>query len=78
MILGSAHFPTEISPRNFPGGKLLPARKSDNLTAIYEPTVHDPMGLHSLLWNSFVFTVGIEVFTAVSMKCGYVLSCKAV
>jgi hypothetical protein len=30
---------TEISTRNFPGGKKRPARRADNLTAICEPNV---------------------------------------
>jgi hypothetical protein len=30
---------TEMSTKNLPGGKGRPARKSDNLTAICEPTV---------------------------------------
>jgi hypothetical protein len=30
---------TEMSTKNIPGVKGLPARKADNLTAIYEPTV---------------------------------------
>jgi hypothetical protein len=30
---------TEMSARNFPVGKRRPARKADNLTAIFEPTV---------------------------------------
>jgi hypothetical protein len=39
VVLGSTQTPTEISIRNLPGGKERPARKADNLTAIYEPTV---------------------------------------
>jgi hypothetical protein len=43
---------------NLPGGKGRPARKADNLTAIFEPTVlenmeastsHNPMGLKGFL-----------------------------
>jgi hypothetical protein len=30
---------TEMSTRNFPGRKKRPARKADNLAAIYEPNV---------------------------------------
>jgi hypothetical protein len=37
MALGSIQPLTEMSTRNLPGGKRLPARKADNLTAIYEP-----------------------------------------
>jgi hypothetical protein len=37
MVLGSAQPLTEMSTRNLPGGKGgRPARKADNLTAIYE------------------------------------------
>jgi hypothetical protein len=39
MSLGSAKPLTEMSIRNFLGGKGQPARKADNLTAIYEPIV---------------------------------------
>jgi hypothetical protein len=37
MTLGSTQLLTEISTRILPGGKVDPARKSDNLTAICEP-----------------------------------------
>jgi hypothetical protein len=36
MSLGSTQPLTEMSTRNIPGGKRRPARKADNLTAIYE------------------------------------------
>jgi hypothetical protein len=39
MTLGSTHPLTEMSTRKLPGGKGQPARKADNLTAIYEPIV---------------------------------------
>jgi hypothetical protein len=39
MALGSTQPLTEMSTRNFPGGKGRPARKADNLTAICEPIV---------------------------------------
>jgi hypothetical protein len=39
MALGSTQPVTEMSTRNLPGGKGRPARKADNLTAIYERTV---------------------------------------
>jgi hypothetical protein len=41
MVLGSTQPRTEMSTKNLPGGgcKGLPARKADNLTAIYEPIV---------------------------------------
>jgi hypothetical protein len=39
MALGSTQPLTEMSTRNPPGGKRLPAHKSDNLTAICEPIV---------------------------------------
>jgi hypothetical protein len=39
VALGSTQPPTEMSTRNLPGGKGLPAHKSDNLTAICEPIV---------------------------------------
>jgi hypothetical protein len=37
MALGSTQPLTEICTRNFPGGKKPPARRVDNLTAIFEP-----------------------------------------
>jgi hypothetical protein len=39
MALGSAQPLTEMSTRNLPGGKELPAHNTDNLTAICEPIV---------------------------------------
>jgi hypothetical protein len=39
MALGSTQPLTEMSTRNLPGGKKRPARRADNLTAIYELTV---------------------------------------
>jgi hypothetical protein len=58
MALGSTQPLTEKSTRNIPGGEGRPARKADNLTAVYEPIVyknvgastsHNPMGLHGPL-----------------------------
>jgi hypothetical protein len=39
MALGSAQPLTKMSTRNLPGGRKRPARKADNLVAIYEPNV---------------------------------------
>jgi hypothetical protein len=39
MALGSTQPLTEMSTRNLPGGKKRPARRTDNLSAIYEPNV---------------------------------------
>jgi hypothetical protein len=39
MALGLTQPLTEMSARNLPGGKALPARKADNLIAIFEPIV---------------------------------------
>jgi hypothetical protein len=39
MALGSTQSLTEMSSRNFPGGKGPPARRADNLTAICEAAV---------------------------------------
>jgi hypothetical protein len=39
MALGSTQPLTKMSTRNFPGGKIRPARRADNLAAIYEPNV---------------------------------------
>jgi hypothetical protein len=40
MALGSTQPLTEMSTRNLPGSKERPARKADNLTAIFEPNVY--------------------------------------
>jgi hypothetical protein len=39
MALGSTQPLTEMSTRNLSGGKKRPARRTDNLAAIYEPYV---------------------------------------
>jgi hypothetical protein len=39
MALRSTQPLTEMSTRNYPGGKGLPALKADNLTAICEPII---------------------------------------
>jgi hypothetical protein len=39
MALGMTHPLTEMSTRNLPGGEGRRARKADNITAIYEPTL---------------------------------------
>jgi hypothetical protein len=39
MALGSTQLQTEMSARNFPGGKGRPAQMADDLTAICEPIV---------------------------------------
>jgi hypothetical protein len=64
MALGPTRPLTEKSTRDILGGKGRPARKADNLTAIYEPIVyknvgtstsHNPMGLHGLLQGYLYF-----------------------
>jgi hypothetical protein len=39
VALASTQPLTEMNTRNFPGGKKRPARRADNLAAIYEPNV---------------------------------------
>jgi hypothetical protein len=39
MTLGSTKPLTEMTTRNFPGGKKRPAHRADNLAAIYKPNV---------------------------------------
>jgi hypothetical protein len=39
MVLGSTQPLTEMSTKNLPGGNKRPARRTDNLAAIYEPNV---------------------------------------
>jgi hypothetical protein len=56
MALGSTQPLTEMSTRNLPGGKGLPASKAGNLTAICEPSVQkmwEPRRL-TTLWASRV------------------------
>jgi hypothetical protein len=43
MALGSTQPLKEMSTKNLPGGKKRPARKADNLTAIYERNVRKPL-----------------------------------
>jgi hypothetical protein len=50
MVMGSNQPLTKISTRNLPVGKGRPARKADNLTAVYEPTVYT-------MWKPRRFTV---------------------
>jgi hypothetical protein len=54
VALGSTQPLMEMSTRNLPGGKGLPARKADNLTAICEATVYKMWQPRSLttLWAS--------------------------
>jgi hypothetical protein len=39
MVLGSTQLLREVSNKNFPGGKGLPTRKAEHMTAIFEPIV---------------------------------------
>jgi hypothetical protein len=39
MALESTHPLTKMNTRNLPGGKKRPARRADNLAAIYKPNV---------------------------------------
>jgi hypothetical protein len=57
MALGSTELVTEMISRNLPGGKGRPARKVDNLTAIYEPNVQKMRGPRRLttLWASAAY-----------------------
>jgi hypothetical protein len=54
MALGSTQPLKEMSTRSLPGGKGLPACRTDNLTAVYEPIVQkmwEPQRL-TTLWAS--------------------------
>jgi hypothetical protein len=44
MALGSTQPLTEMSTRNLPGGRKRPARRADNLTAIFEATAYRKCG----------------------------------
>jgi hypothetical protein len=63
MTLGSTQILNEITTRNLPGGKGLPARKAD-LTAICEPTVQKLRDLRRLtpLWASTACYRDISTF----------------
>jgi hypothetical protein len=54
MVLGSTRALTEMSIRDLPGGKGLPARKADNITAICELIVYKMWEPRTLitLWAS--------------------------
>jgi hypothetical protein len=64
MALGSTQSLTEMSTRNFSGGRKRPGCRAENLAAIYEPNVfnagastsHKPKGLHGLYTKNFTFT----------------------
>jgi hypothetical protein len=73
MALGSTQPLTEMSSRNFPQGKKRPARRADNLAAIYEPNVWKLWELQPLATlrvttacyrDSFTFT-----FTVFHTRC---------
>jgi hypothetical protein len=63
MALGSTQPLTEMSTRNLPGGKKRPARRADNLAAVYDrmsenvgaSTSRNPKGLHGLSRDNFTF-----------------------
>jgi hypothetical protein len=66
MAMGSTQTLTEMSTRNFPGGKGRAAREADNHTAICEPIVYKMWGPRRLtiLWaftashrDSFTFFI---------------------
>jgi hypothetical protein len=64
MALGSTQPLTEMSTRNLPGGKGLPARKADSLTAICEPRLLTTLwALMACYRDSFTFTVK-DILTA--------------
>jgi hypothetical protein len=69
MALGSTQLLTEMSTRNFPGDKKRPARRADNLAAIYEPNVwkcgsltsRNPKGLRGLYKENLPFLLEAEL-----------------
>jgi hypothetical protein len=66
MALGSTQPLREMSTRNVPGGKGRPARKADNLTAIYEPIVYitwEPRRLTTLWAFTACFRDSFTFFT---------------
>jgi hypothetical protein len=57
MVMGLTQLLTQMSTRNFLGGKGRPVPKADNLTAIYEPTgwkCGEPRQL-TTLWASMAY-----------------------
>jgi hypothetical protein len=77
MALGSSEPLTEMSTRNLPVDKGLPAHKADNLTAICEPiclknveasTSHNPVGLHGLLQGQLFHALPYLVLLGVLLR----------
>jgi hypothetical protein len=68
MALGSTQALTEMSTRNLPGGTERPARKADNLTAIYEPIAWKIRELrrHTIQWSSTA--IYMDSFTFILSK----------
>jgi hypothetical protein len=66
MALGSTQPLTEMSTRNFPGGKKRPARRADNLPTsmsripenVEASTSRNPTGLHGLYRGNFTLPLG--------------------
>jgi hypothetical protein len=64
MVLESTQPLTEMSTRNYPGGKTRPAHRADNLAAVCEPNVwkcgslnlSEPKGLRSPYRDNFTIT----------------------
>jgi hypothetical protein len=66
MALGATQPLTEMSSRYLPGDKGQSARKADNLTAIFEPTVYkmwDPRLLATLWVSSACYRDSFTFFT---------------
>jgi hypothetical protein len=66
MALGSTQPLTEMSTGNLPGGEGLPARKADNLTAIFEPIVYkmwEPQRLTTLWASTACYRDSFTYFT---------------
>jgi hypothetical protein len=83
MVLGSILPLTEMSTRSFPGGKGRPARKTDNHTVIFEPTVWimwEPRRL-TIIWAStvcyrdsftfFIYETGIRFLYCIKIRVCY-------
>jgi hypothetical protein len=76
MALGSTQPLTEMSTRNLPGAKKRPARRADNLTAIYEPlsenvgasTSRNLKGLHGLYMENFTLPYILLVLNFTSWR----------
>jgi hypothetical protein len=72
MTLGLTQPLTEMSTRNFPGGKVRPARKADNFIAVCESIVHkmwEPRRLTTIWASTACYRDSFTFFTCKPILC---------